>query len=169
MSPSKNDAHTRRVTYNRRLKVRLERLHARCEGVISRIAMGRLIAFLSTIFCAIVMVNDRVYQPWLPLGLVSAGLFILAVILHRKPYRLSPRIELRIRTVSEAIARLEHRWDELEDSGLEYTTPERPELEELQVFGPVSLFQVAQPRRLTLEPRSAGVSPDGWDVGGRNR
>ena len=166
MSPSNFDKRTSRVTHNLRLKRRLETLHARCDTVISRIAVLRLIAFVSTILCVLAMVNDRVYQPWLPASVVGAVLFVIAVVLHRKPYRLLPRIALRIQTVDECVARLEHRWDALEDDGQRYVDSDRPELEELQVFGPVSLFKLLNRAGLPWsKDRLAKSLKDGCSVG----
>lgn len=140
VSPSPADR-SRRVARYRRLAARYGRLYDRVDGVISRIAVVRFVAFAVAFLCAIAGLYER---SWLPLygPLVGLGLAVFAVAawLHRRPYALAPRLKMGQRLCLEAAARLEGDWDALPDDGARFLDPDEPALGELQVFGRTSLF-----------------------------
>jgi len=131
-----------RIEFWRRGLRRLSRFEARVDAVITRIAMVRLISFLMAFLCGIASAYDREWMPYGPIAAVSFLVFLVAVILHRKPYRLMPRVQKRVVTITETIARATHDWEKIADDGAAYADPGRPDLQELQVFGRGSLYQL---------------------------
>ena len=130
------------ATLSVREERRLARLETRVQTAINRIAGVRLVAFLTTVICGITLVYDRIFMPYGPIAVVSGVVFLVAVLLHRKPYRMMPRVKERRRTAREDVARLWHDWQGIDETGIRYLDPSRPDLGELQIFGQHSLYQL---------------------------
>ncbi len=120
---------------------RYERLLERVEGAKARIALLRFGAFVvAALFCSAALYDRELL--WLPIGLAGAGVFVWAVLAHRRPYRLAPLVETMAKQCREHIARLDQNWSGLPDTGAAFLDPERPELRELGVFGRASAWQL---------------------------
>ncbi|MEZ4469088.1 MAG: hypothetical protein R3F43_32800, partial [bacterium] len=121
---------------------RYGRLRARVEGAITRIAIARFVAFAVAAITGFAAVYDRapVYGA---VAAVDTLAFIVAVWLHRRPYAMAPRIRSLQQIHTEAAARLERRYDALVDDGARFLRADEPLRGELQLFGPGSVFQIA--------------------------
>ena len=97
----------------------------------------------------------------------GSGWFFVAVWLHRKPYRMLPRVRERRQTAREDEARIRHDWQAIDETGVRYLNPSRPDLSELQVFGQHSLYQLVNRAGLPWgRDRVAQALRDGVEQGG---
>ena len=125
---------------NQRALRRFERLRARVSRGISILAVLRLIAFLIGCICGAASILDHQWLPYGPAGCLALVVFLVVVRLHRKPFALLPRVEQMLANTHLSEARLSNEWG-VQDQGIEFADPERPELSELRLFGPGSAFQ----------------------------
>lgn len=153
----------RAAAYDRAAR-RYGRLHRRIQVQIGRLAGVRITAFLISGFSLLAGIYDERLDVYGPIALLAALVFGVAVWRHRAPYQLAPRVETLAKIAAESGARLLHVWEALPNDGARFLDAARPDLQELQVFGHASLFQVMN--RTTLpaaERRLAELLRDGLD------
>ena len=127
------------VFQRRRLR-RLDRLQTKLARSISRLAIGRVVAFLVWLVCGTGALIDSQWLPYGPIALTHFMIFVVAVRLHRRPFELEPRVTTAIRCAQERSKRLQQDWSD-QDTGAEYLSTDNPEWQELRLFGRGSAFQ----------------------------
>jgi hypothetical protein len=158
-------ANARRADYYARAARRYGRLQVRVERLIARVAAIRFAAFVVAVLSGFVAWQDRA-PAWLPVTALALIAFIAAVWIHRRPFALAPRLRALTELCREGEARLRGQWAALPDDGARYLDEARPELGELQVFGPGSLYQLLN--RCALpggRDRLAALLTDGLEPG----
>lgn len=119
---------------------RYGRLRARTERASALIAVVRFISFMVGLLCTGAALWDGA---WLWAGVGAAGwlVFAGAVWVHRTPFFIAPRMRMLEAIHTEAVARLEGRWQDLPDDGARYLDGD-PIRSELQLFGRGSIYQL---------------------------
>ncbi len=117
-------------------------LEKRVGRVISIIAVFRFVAFVIGGICGLAALLDGAWTPYGPIALGAGIVFIVAVLLHRRPFYLEPRARILRLTAEEEIARAEHRWEQIPQDGSFALKDGEYALSELKVFGRASLFQL---------------------------
>ena len=82
-------------------------------------------------------------MPYGPIAIAGGVVFLIAVLLHRRPFHLAPRIKARRALAEEAQARLKFDWDRVGENGHGFLSAAHPEWSELQLFGRGSVYQMA--------------------------
>ena len=83
----------------------------------------------------------------LPAVLASVAVFIALVSRHARADRAASRMRRAILFYERGLARLEHRWQGLGDTGERFSDPQHPYAADLDLFGRASLFQLLSTAR----------------------
>ena len=123
---------------------RSQRLMSRNRRFIGIIAAARLLSFCAAAIFGFAAWYDAMPWTYGPLALLGGVGFIVAVLLHRRPYAAAPRLAAAAAINQESACRLSGEWDRLPDDGRRYlgdSKIDEPRLGELQIFGRGSLYQ----------------------------
>ena len=121
--------------------------HARLSRLDGRIAYARLSAVAAVAVCAWLVFTTSL--PVWSLGLPIAAFAALAVW-HERVLRQSSRVSRAVAFYDHGLARLEDRWHHLGENGSRFLDEEHLYSRDLDVFGPVSLFQLISCARTHL-------------------
>jgi hypothetical protein len=132
--------------YQHRLDDRLARLR-RLEVFDSRVSTARGITFLTGVAAAIGCRWESAFA--IPLGLFIAA-FVILVLLHGPLLDRLNRARLAVRYYERALARLANRWSGRGTSGQRYTSGAHLYADDLDLFGPGSLFELVCQARTRL-------------------
>ena len=125
--------------YSRRLKVaeeqsrQLQRRHV-WTGNTRVVLFGAIL-----VLCWTIGKSGRPSVYWLIAAIVA---FIVLVVLHRRILRAKSIAERASDLYKRGIARIEDRWSGVGDTGEAFATPDHVYAEDLDIFGPGSLFQL---------------------------
>lgn len=88
-------------------------------------------------------------QLWIPLWVVVFPilLFIFLILRHAQADRAATRMQRAIHFYERGLARLEHRWHGLGETGDRFSDPQHPYAADLDIFGRGSLFQLLSTAR----------------------
>lgn len=110
-----------------------------CLGRLQRISVAR-----GVVFVAAVLALAGGYDGSAGLGALGAALlFVFArlVVCHRRAARRLVLLTARLSVLDGMLTRFDGRWRELPEDGAAYLAAARPQLTDLHVFGPSSLYQ----------------------------
>jgi len=144
--------------YGRRLEATRRRI-----AVVAAARLGAFLVFAAFAFAAW---QDDAWAAYGSIAAMGAVGFVIAAVLHRRPYAAAPRIEALRDVHARRAARAEGAWGELSDEGARFLDADAPHLAELQVFGRGSLFQLLERcalpwSRARLAARlKAGLTPE---------
>src|SRR6185312_2688504 len=125
--------------YSRRLKVaeeqsrQLQRRHV-WTGNTRVVLFGAIL-----VLCWTIGKSGRPSVYWLIAAIIA---FIVLVVLHRRILRAKSIAERASDLYKRGIARIEDRWSGVGDTGEAFATPDHVYAEDLDIFGPGSLFQL---------------------------
>lgn len=132
-SPAPAEQYSRRLQWHKAQSDRLHRLHIWTGN-------ARVVVFaLILIFCWTIARSGKPNPVWL--GAAVLG-FIVLVVVHRRILRTKDLAERGMALYSRGLARLEDRWTGIGDTGEEFSRPDHLYTEDLDIFGPGSLFQL---------------------------
>ena len=110
-----------------------------CLGRLQRISVAR-----GVVFVAAVLALAGGYDGSAGLGALGAALlFVFArlVVCHRRAARRLVLLTARLSVLDGMLTRFDGRWRDLAEDGAAYLAAARPQLTDLHVFGPSSLYQ----------------------------
>ena len=111
----------------------------RLDKIDSRLAMLRWISFLVTI-CLLGLGAREYVSPWLVIP--AAIVFVAAVVFHGRCHKRREQSRRRNEYYEEGLSRLNDNWSEQTPDGANYRDPAHPCTDDLDIFGPGSLFQL---------------------------
>jgi hypothetical protein len=151
-----------RAEYSTRLTARRQTL-AQADLAGRRIASARLLLFLASAGIAWAAFGAGAVSGWL-LG-VPLALFLVLVIYHA---RIAQRVRLAQRSIdfyTAAIERVEDRWAGRGETGERFRNPAHPYGDDLDLFGPASLFELLS----TARTRAGEATLARWLLGPATR
>ena len=110
-----------------------------CLGRLQRVSVAR-----GVVFVAAVLALAGGYDGSAGLGALGAALlFVFArlVVCHRRAARRLVLLTARLSVLDGMLTRFDGRWRDLAEDGAAYLAAARPQLTDLHVFGPSSLYQ----------------------------
>lgn len=110
-----------------------------CLGWLQRVSVAR-----GVVFVAAVLALAGGYDGSAGLGALGAALlFVFArlVVCHRRAARRLVLLTARLSVLDGMLTRFDGRWRDLAEDGAAYLAAARPQLTDLHVFGPSSLYQ----------------------------
>lgn len=110
-----------------------------CLGRLQRVSVAR-----GVVFVAAVLALAGGYDGSAELGALGAALlFVFArlVVCHRRAARRLVLLTARLSVLDGMLTRFDGRWRDLAEDGAAYLAAARPQLTDLHVFGPSSLYQ----------------------------
>ena len=110
-----------------------------CLGWLQRVSVAR-----GVVFVAAVLALAGGYDGSAGLGALGAALlFVFArlVVCHRRAARRLVLLTARLSVLDGMLTRFDERWRDLAEDGAAYLAAARPQLTDLHVFGPSSLYQ----------------------------
>lgn len=110
-----------------------------CLGRLQRVSVAR-----GVVFVAAVLALAGGYDGSAGLGALGAALlFVFArlVVCHRRATRRLVLLTARLSVLDGMLTRFDGRWRDLAEDGAAYLAAARPQLTDLHVFGPSSLYQ----------------------------
>src|SRR5271154_3895837 len=105
------------------------------------IGTARVLVALASVAIVVAIVwgplGDGAWWGVLAAGVAFAGL----VLVHARVHTSAERAAAALRFHERGLARLEDRWGELPGTGARFASAEHPYTDDLDIFGPKSLFQ----------------------------
>ncbi len=132
-SPAPAEQYSRRLQWHKAQSDRLHQLHIWTGN--ARVAVFAVILIL----CWTIAKSGKPGLVWLMAAVIA---FIVLVVVHRRILRAKNLAERGMALYSRGLARLEDRWSGAGDSGEEFNRPDHLYAEDLDIFGPGSLFQL---------------------------
>ena len=136
-----------------------------CLGWLQRVSVAR-----GVVFVAAVLALAGGYDGSAGLGALGAALlFVFArlVVCHRRAARRLVLLTARLSVLDGMLTRFDGRWRDLAEDGAAYLAAARPQLTDLHVFGPSSLYQYLYQARTRAGRERLAAALD--RLGGRNR
>ncbi|NLM21902.1 MAG: DNA mismatch repair protein MutS [Peptococcaceae bacterium] len=126
--------------YNSLIK-KYQALIAELTRYINLISNLRLIVFLSGAGLAIYLFVKKNYSLLASELIIFLGVFIYLVYLHNRYFKQKEHFSLLLRINENSLKRLQGKWSDFADDGEEFKDANHPYTEDLDIFGPGSLFQ----------------------------
>lgn len=133
LSPAPAEQYSRRLQWHKAQSDHLHRMHIWTGN--ARVAVFALIL----IFCWTIARSGKPNLAWLAAAVLG---FIVLVVAHRRILRAKNLAERGMALYTRGLARLEDRWSGIGDTGEEFNRPDHLYAEDLDLFGPGSLFQL---------------------------
>lgn len=105
------------------------------EEVISWVRLAGFVLFVVLAWLA--FVSDRISGWW---SLLPLMLFVVLILLHGTTSRRRQELERRAAHNRSGLARIERKWDTSAEGGAGFASPDHPYADDLDLFGPASLF-----------------------------
>ena len=126
--------------YNGLIK-KYQALIAEQTRYINLISNLRLIVFLSGVGLAIYLFVIKNYSVLASELIIFLGVFIYLVYLHDRYFKQKERFSFLLQINENSLMRLQGKWSDFADDGGEFKDDNHPYSEDLDIFGPGSLFQ----------------------------
>ncbi len=134
-----------RIEYEERLLAR-QRAHAVLLQQDARVSYARVIIFAAGGALAFLAARGAVSPWWMVVPLL---LFLALIVFHDRVIRARDSMGRAIAFYERGLARIEDRWAGVSDGGARFQNPEHPYSQDLDLFGPASLFELLSLARTT--------------------
>jgi hypothetical protein len=136
-SPTSHD----RIHRYKKGMIRYQRLDQKIDQVSAKIAFVRFVSFVIATVCTFSAWYDRAWSTYSPWAVLTWIIFLSALWYHRKIYRIAPRVKMAIEAYRSALVRIEQRWSEIPDDGMQFCSAQRPHEQEMLLFGDMSAYK----------------------------